>query len=382
MSAPASAPGDAAPGTPSRLRNVILVAVPLVLVFGGVGFTYRFYTQHRERYFTERYVRALAALAEQTEAAIDGLDSAFDGAVHEWDKRAQQIETQAALFREQPCPVDADRDDGAPSRQPPAVCALEDFLKPQLELVPCRSATLRRPSAMSRPVRPQARSRAQLAAHPTDHLGHPTGAELGRPASVDTADATLYFCRATPGSVRSTAALANCGWPTNGDWVCAESCSQTCSIRSSSVLRSRTSTSSSWMKGDDALRRGNSGLRLAALRKRPSRPSAARMAAAAAGDTSLEEVVGSTGVRSINVGGTTYALFSQPLRLKARDSSQYTTWAVGALVPQAALDSDAHPMPIAVMASAPLACLLALLALPILRVLTVGSREAFSSSTV
>ena len=93
----------------------------------------------------------------------------------------------------------------------------------------------------------------------------------------------------------------------------------------------------------------------------------------------FEEVTSATVARPIDVNGPMF--FSQPLRLKA-GSGQPGTWALGALVPLDSMPGEGHRVPLAVVAGVPLLCLLALLALPVLKLLTVGGRDPLSVSTV
>jgi hypothetical protein len=61
-------PEDAeTPAEPSgrRLRPLVLVAVPLLATLGLMIVGYLLYVQSRERYFSERNLRAVSVLSEQ-----------------------------------------------------------------------------------------------------------------------------------------------------------------------------------------------------------------------------------------------------------------------------------------------------------------------------
>lgn len=374
-----------------RLRRYLFVAVPLAAVLGVAAIMSYSYLKYRQRYFSDRYVRALGALAEQTESAIEGLDSAVDGAMSDWTKRAALLAEQGERFVGPPFCADVDA--AANGSQPCAaareerLCAFAPELAQQLDLVPLRLSTTLPPHARPTPYggSPGVLARAHVRRNPQTRSSRrrvPTTVEL---PAVDTADATLYFCRETPSQVRIAALSGNCGWPAATDWICAEQ--QLTSLLDPLVKGSTLEQLDLFVvdeQGTTLYERGSSGLRLAALKT--TAQSAATDAdgepTSAVGLPSLAEVVGTTLVRPLQVGGTSYVLFSQPMRLRARDTAQYRTWAIGALVPLATLRKEAHRMPIAVVSGVPVACVLAILALPMLKILTAGPRERLTRRDV
>jgi hypothetical protein len=360
---PRDAPSTPAVEPPSRLRHLVLVAIPLAVILGVVAVTYVFYTRHREQYFTQRYVRALAALAEQTEGAIVGLDSAVHQAENEWAKQADQASI----------PCDASH------------CLILDLLDQQLKLVPIAFSP--EPAPFSG-YRPSDRPPGVLARTKLDRLQQSTVTRRRAPTTiehppVETADSTLYFCRATPTAVKEAPA-GSCDWLRQRDWWCAE--------KDLSALLAPLIDGSALEHldlfvvdehGKTLFERGNSGLRLAALAEKEDVVPAGKDAAPAPPRLpTLAEVRSSTLVRGVEVDGIPYKLFSQPIRLKAGDDAQYATWAVGVLVPLDGLQGDTQRMPLAVMAGVPLLCLLALLALPFLQLATAGAREPLTRFTV
>ena len=251
------AAAPAASGLPGRLRHSIFIVVPLAVILGVAAIASYFYLEHRQRYFTERYVRALAALAEQSEGAIDGLDSALEGAVGEWEKFAVQLDvavkrrdklaagemsavaatsgskrhnrTSGASTGDMCCAVDprlsqADGTVCAPEPLSTNVCSLNNFLNPQLDLVPLRlSSTLPRefriaPSDQT----PGVLARSNLLRNQQTRSSTRRVLTTAEQPPVDTADATLYFCRTIPDTVHRRGKDASCGPPSDGDWVCAE----------------------------------------------------------------------------------------------------------------------------------------------------------------
>ncbi len=375
--------------TRKRTRNFGMVVIPVALALICMGVGYWFYIQSRELHFTERYLRALAALAERTESALDGLDRGVTNADEKWQRLApaaadgleeretkHKLEAQLklvglALSRRPPSlPSGTDTDT---SREADADGTGKQSSAPQ------QAGDVGRVFAVPQTVRAE-RSRS------SDCLIR-SAVEL---PPVQTVDAMIYFCRPlteTPTFIDATQAVAQ---PSSVNTVnLFEGGNRWCGEKELSeivgpLLKGTPLWGLDLFVIDDSGRtvyaRDKSGLRLARLRK--SAPSSAgKKGDGAASDTeaatlpTLEEVSTSTIVRSIEIEGASYKLFSQPLRLNRGTAGPDQTWAVGTLVPTHALHGDTRRVPLVALGAVPLLVLLTVLALPILHVLSVGARE-------
>lgn len=353
------AAGTAAGTAAGRLRYLLLIVAPLALLLALVGVGYHSYVVSREAYLTQSKVRALASVAEQIEGAIDGLSQAVDNAVAEWVRRRGDATACASLDR---------------------------LLANQIELTGLRRA--------SDPVDPGKREAASgLVARPrlnrlrqTRDRSHYEASAAEEPL-IETADAALYFCRRPPQEVRDVAVGFGCaaGASADGERVCAETSLGEIVRR---YLRGSTIDHlDTFVINDDGtmlFESGNTGLRLARLRKAPDggdgkgTPSPTPQAGVL---PTLAEVTSATMVRSISVDGTTYRLFSQPMRLQAGSGQPYVTWAIGVLVPEAGVEGEQR-LPLSVLAGVPALFLLAAMVLPFVKVATIGPREPLAATTV
>ena len=339
-----------------RWRFAALVGIPAISLLALIALGYRAYTEQRHRYFTQSYIRALASLAEQTEGAIDGIASALDSAVRDEGRRERLTSQEAA---------------GGDRGHIASVPSLP-YVAPRWSVAPTPSVGTA--------------SGALVSAYPDMTRQRQTGDRMHREASrvqeplIEMADAHLQVCRRKPSQACDT------GKDTSGRcWKCVEK-----SV--SEVLRPYLTGSplahlDAFVvdnTGQVLFARGNSGLRLARL------PTAAPAASdkatatplAASGLPTLDEVRTSTLVREIQVDGTSYRLFSQPLRIPGAGQSTDRSWAIGVLVPLDAAADDSRRMPLAVLLGVPLLLVGTLLILPFAQLATIGGREPLSSRTV
>ena len=173
---------DTATASPSRLRHFLLVVLPLGVILGVVGVGYIFYTQQREQYFTQRYVRALATVAQQTEAAIDGLDSAFDRAMRASKGAASRAKEKG-------------------SKRFSFVERVKRQLEKQLELTPLKLSGELPPGlpagpAGAVPAVPSVLIQPAMNGLTPIHGGRALARDARDPPP-EAADATLYFCRSS-----------------------------------------------------------------------------------------------------------------------------------------------------------------------------------------
>lgn len=356
---------DAAASAPAgrrrarRLRHLLLIAAPLGVMLALLVAGYHSYVTSRERYLTQSHFRALASLAEQTEGAIDGLSTAVDNAVREWDLRVDQQESCDGIDR---------------------------FITSQVDLIKLRRRSDQPPGvSIASPPRVAAQPNLSRLRQTRDRTHREAGAD---DPLIETADAMLLFCRSQPAAVRAAAArlcptgsalLANpviCAEKSLGEILRAYLANSTIDHLDTFVIDG---------SGTVLFESGNSGLRLAHLGD-ALRAGAAKDAPAAGEDLTglptLTEVTATTVVRPIAIDGTTYHLFTQPLRLQAGRGTTYATWAVGILVPDGGMDGEDRRLPLSVLAGVPLLLLIAALVLPFVKLATIGPREPLAPATV
>lgn len=355
-------------GGAARWPFVALLGVPLICGLALIAFAYRAYTDQRQRYFTQSYVRSLASLAEQAEGAVDGIVSALDRAVK-----------------------DAERRDGLDSKS--SLANLVGLIAESMDSVPVsRAAHVETFPAGGEDPAPGVdaflRVRPDVARLRQTGDGMPGEPSRRREALVETADAHLQVCRRVPMAYqpRTSCRQAAESRQACDPWVCVE---ETVSevlrpyLRGSALARVDTFVVDG--TGRVLFERGNAGLRLARLPQAPPAADGARATPTAVperGLPTLSEVQAATLVRTIKLDGTSYQLFSQPLRLGTDASATEVVWAIGILVPLDQAADDAHRLPLVVLLGVPLLLAAALLVLPFAQLSTIGGREPLSQRTV
>jgi hypothetical protein len=346
-----------------RVRSfspTLLVAVPALAILAGLVVSYLLYVQSRERYFTERNLRALSVLSRQIESLTQRLRSSLENAGK------------------------AARDAGAEKLIGPAHWAapLANQLKivPHLELhpfmdpLPCRLSD--RPNDTG--VTLCATDEPLIIQEPRN--GDRAVAERIRPRARITAR-KVYWCdqRKTdvPGdycvSIDVAAALRPLieNTPLDGLDV---------------FLADET--------GRVLFERGASALHLLALPQRPEREVADSKDPTPTPTRSglqlpfIEDLQQATSISSMTFDGSAYKLYGQPIHISAtaeRNGAQAPrarVWVVGAIVSSAGFAAEARTVSFATMAIVPLLLLLLLLVPPILKVWTVGPRDRFTQRDV
>lgn len=357
--APTAGPGSVA----QRLRYVVLVALPLAAVLILLWFTYTRYQAARDRYLTESYLRALGAVAEQTEGAINGLSGAVDQAIREWERQAGAVPTAWA---------------GPPANP----CVLNDAIADLLDLSGLRING----DAARRADPPRVIAAPHIPPHRQSRPRNDRSTSTMRAEPIDSAGSDLLLCRRVPWAVRDVAGFRGCGGAVDNSHLCAER-------KLGAIVRARLLGSD--IEGLDVFlvdergavlfESGHSGLRYLALRpardKADAKAADGKPAAPAAGTTlpGPDEIGAATVVRTVDIDGTPHRFFSHPLRLET-GSAQHRNWAIATVVRSDRMEAESR-VPILVLAGIPGVLILAALALPFLKLATMGRRDPFPPTT-
>ncbi|MGH7962280.1 MAG: cache domain-containing protein, partial [Candidatus Binatia bacterium] len=328
--------------TAHKVRPLLLVATPLLVILAVLVLYYLSYVRDRERYFAERYLRALSVLSEQTEGALEGLRSAFDNATYE---------SRRAVDGNKPTQL-------SPKDQLKVVKVVQD----QLALIPDFD------------ISPQTKKETKKGHQCRDETEIIVG-----PHSVEPRQTTTRHNR---GHLSSTKLL-----------FCF-SAQEVGSVTLANLLERLIADSPLGdvdvfvIDGSGRLlfRRGTTGLQFVGFPSHAKRPNAGGDPAPHNSTEHLpvvENLQHSAFISKVVLSETTYTLFTQPLRMDMRDSKKTAdssgdssaTWVVGALIPSHRLTRDTRAISLAAMSVLPLLFLFALLSLPALKIWRMNARE-------
>lgn len=389
MGAPPDRAAAGTQATGGSLRRLLLIAVPLALLLGGIIFGYRSYVVSRERYLTESHIRALGTLAEQTEGTIEALATTFGNALDSAGGSRDKLEAQLALTSlrlasgRKMAKLDAyadatkrDHAEACPSSASACGCCMNTATGTASP--PPGASTDPTPSPTDRAQSPLVRIRALPdldRVRQTRDWTHRNQVRVVRMPRHPTAETTLLFCSEGPAGARDRS---------GGDARCAE---RSLSEIVLPVYYGSTVSHLDLFIVDGAgrvlLEHGNSGLRLAQLpllARDGGDSKDAKAPTPTPGLPSVAEVQQSTVIRTVQIEGAGYRLISQPLRIQA--GTGYDTWAIGILMPTDGLERDGQRLPLMIVLGVPLLLLLALLVLPFVKLATIGAREPLTAGTV
>ena len=338
---PQDAQPPAEPGK-RKLRPLVLVAVPLLATLALLVVVYMFYVQSRQRYFSERNLRALSVLSEQLEGAIEDLTSAVHNAADQAAKSDPQDPN--ASFRR--------------------IIALTPNLHPAgpRDGLPC-SLSRSKLGAVGVCILPHLVRSRQSSVEARPGAGNPM-------ALTSTGDSTLYLCDAKT-DVCAKIALSDLLQPL---------------IENSPLDDLHVFLADE--QGTVLYERNNSGLQIIRL---PSRAGAGAPAGGAsssppAGTVSgppplppIEDLQRASVDLEVPFSETPQRLFAQPIQLSFGGvegaALRERTWVVAALVAGDRFKRDARAISFAVMSVVPLLLVIGLLVPPLLKVWTMGPRD-------
>jgi hypothetical protein len=351
------------PSSRSRLRYLLFIGVPLLMVGGLLLVVVTFHIRHLQRYFIERNVRALGVLADHTQASIESLQAAVGNAVSASAQYQRLSNSKTSGVASTKCKFATNF--AAKVRLVPGlqVTEFDGGTDPACVVEKRPSACLRTEAGGPGPLQTTLAGRRSVA--------------FGVQETAEVTSTELHFCHPKPLEDLQGDACAD--ERTRSHACAAISLSRIVDQRLAGTPLATLDVFLADSSGRVLYERGASGFRIGSLHEKDGAEPAAKDTLPL-GMPPIAALLRSTTVQSVSLDGTAFTLLTQPFHVH-RASASEELWVLGALAPIESWGAQSS-VSLAAMVAIPLLVVIALVALPFLRWATTGPREAMSPWTV